>query len=505
MSTQFNFTYDQGVSYNQMLGMEIAGQAWSHYLQDNTTINIHIASSSDLPAGVIGGALPAMKSRVSYENVRNALFNNRTSSLDHTASQHLSQDWRQAVEFDWVTEADEAISDQDNRQRLLRRLNMTNANAKALGIATNGSALDGFILMGKAAPWSYKFTGTTASTKLDFVSTAMHEIGHILGFVSGLDNPGELRSAWQAFQSNRMAEYEQKLWNRANSGTVLDLFRFNAERTSANPDFSYGNFGGWKKFSVDDGATALGYFANGDSINDGGDGYQASHWQSSEWYQANSVMAPALGRGRRQSIGWVDVQAMDAIGWDVRNDYAVSWGTLRDRAKAAMAAKLNTSIEWMEANKSQTVSSLRQSREADVTQMIKKSVIYEWGVDGGGWWQKVKQIFQQRALFSKIDLGAAQPLTNVTSNRSSSATTPAYPELTVQWEKSNDNAQSTIEQNGVTVQATSVQLVQVQNSEFDLNTPKAFSISVGQIAKQPGLDNQIDWGIPGDGYWDNQI
>lgn len=56
----FKFTYGSDVSYEQMLGFEMAGKYWSNHLTDDVTLDIFIDSSNSLPENVIGGALPGI-------------------------------------------------------------------------------------------------------------------------------------------------------------------------------------------------------------------------------------------------------------------------------------------------------------------------------------------------------------------------------------------------------------------------------------------------------------
>ena len=65
---EFNFSFAPGISEEQIIGIELAGEMWGNYLGDtqqsingddihNTVINIHVEVASDLlPENVIGGS-----------------------------------------------------------------------------------------------------------------------------------------------------------------------------------------------------------------------------------------------------------------------------------------------------------------------------------------------------------------------------------------------------------------------------------------------------------------
>ena len=64
-----------------------------------------------------------------------------------------------------------------------------------------GTALVAFIAMSDLSmhpdySWNYDLERTTliASDELDFLSVVLHEIGHALGFTSGIDDPGWLQT-----------------------------------------------------------------------------------------------------------------------------------------------------------------------------------------------------------------------------------------------------------------------------------------------------------------------
>ncbi|MGI0494187.1 NF038122 family metalloprotease [Alkalinema pantanalense CENA528] len=415
---QLNFTFDPGTSLQQMIGIETAGKVWSQYLTDNVSLNIHVGVSSSLPASVIGGALPAISAKVPYGKVRTAMSADRRSADDNTAFFNLSSGSTQTANFDWMTTDWLSVSLQSSTQRSINTLNLTNANAKALGLSPNGAALDGYILLGANVPWSYDFTRSTAASnnQVDFLSTALHEIGHILGFISGVDDPIWTTNVYNAYKTGQLnTTYNNIISNRAQNATTLDLFRFNYNKSSFFPDLSYGQIGGRKGFSIDDGLTFIQSLSSGDNVSLSGDGQQASHWSRG----TNAIMAPTISLGQRMSISNSDLRAMDVLGWDLATagiNTTINLSSLQSQAKQSLASRLGQTVTWLDANQTLAAQQLGQDRSKDIEQMIHKSVIYKWGDDGDGWWQKLVGVFNQQSLFSSLnDLTTNSVSTNQTS------------------------------------------------------------------------------------------
>lgn len=136
------------------------------------------------------------------------------------------------------------------------------------------------------------------TNKIDFDATAVHEIGHALGFIS-LVGERELDSSFSVTLS------------------VLDLFRF-------RPGIGAGTFqtaprilssGGDQRFFA--GASNVS-FSTGRPDNTGGDGEQASHWKDASFIgQYLGIMDPTAEFGERQVITDNDVAAVDAMGYRI--------------------------------------------------------------------------------------------------------------------------------------------------------------------------------------------
>ena len=339
--TQFDFTYAPGTSAEQIVGFEMAGQIWSSYLDDDVTVRIHVETTNELPEDVIGAALPGKKEKEDYKKVKKSLTEDAISSDDTQALLNLPSSDK---EFSVVVG--------DRELNKTKEFKITNANAKALDLlGDDHSKLDGYILVSdlsgqSTTGWDYDAlrSGGNGGGQLDFLSVAMHEVGHVLGFVSGIDDDGWLEVLTKAQQEEE--ELDDKDFKFA---TPLDLFRY------SDNDMAQGKIdlstGGDPYFSLDSGATNLANFASGAYTDFGGDGYQASHWKDGSGV---GIMNPILRAGEKKDISSLDLKAMDVIGWDISSS-SLSWQEMYDNA----------------VQESQTAPI--QDRTKDVEKMIKES------------------------------------------------------------------------------------------------------------------------------------
>jgi hypothetical protein len=374
----FNFSYAPGTSLEQMVGMEMAGGIWSSNLSDNVSVNIYTQTDDNLPTNAIGGALPGISADRSYDTFRSRMYRDRTSTDDRSTYANLQND------DDGYNVTIDGRTLDENEQ-----INLTRANAKALGMLDD-SGLDGVILVSdlkeQSVSWNYNYQDSSvANDKLDYLSTGMHEIGHVLGFVSGVDGPDLLTS-----NSGDDDDDDDDDDGDDEGGdlyvTPLDMFRYSSRsQTSGIIDLS---IGGDPYLSFDRGKTRIANFASGKDLTLGGDGYQASHWKQQD--NPLGVMDPVLRLGQRRNISLLDRRTMDTLGWNLQGS-AIDLATLELQAKQRLAARLGVTVAWLEANPTEAATRLSQDRTEDVITMIEESEVYEigWGSGGRqqGWWR----------------------------------------------------------------------------------------------------------------------
>ena len=120
-------------------------------------------------------------------NLRKELTDDASSSNDSSSLLNIPSDGN---EFSIFVDGRELNKTKDFK--------FTNANAKALGILNDDSKkLDGYILVNdltgqSSTGWDYDALRSGGAEGIDFISVALHEIGHVLGFVSGIDDDGWL-------------------------------------------------------------------------------------------------------------------------------------------------------------------------------------------------------------------------------------------------------------------------------------------------------------------------
>ncbi|NJP09689.1 MAG: hypothetical protein HC866_09540 [Leptolyngbyaceae cyanobacterium RU_5_1] len=380
-AASLNFSYAPGTSLNQIIGFEMAGGIWSRHLADPVTVNLYVQTTNDLPSGVIGGALPGILPNQRYESWRNKLATDRTSAEDQLAYKNQQND---ADKFTALIDGYKI----DNNYYL----NMSRANAKAVGMLDlNHNGLDGAILMntlaGQPVNWNYDFSGQVPINTLDFLSVALHETAHTLGFFSGVDQPGWLIQKTN-YDADHQSDFYATLVGKLNNATPLDMFRFSSQsvqQAGSGDSWIDLSVGGNPYFSTDGGKTVLGQFTTGVDTTLGGDGNQASHWKQ----QGNplGIMDPTLVAGQRRSLSALDLRAMDAIGWDLQQ-LGIDLTVLQQQAKEQLAQRLGVTVAWLDSNPEAAAALLTSDRTQDVEAMIEQSQIYNWRSGrGGGWWQ----------------------------------------------------------------------------------------------------------------------
>jgi hypothetical protein len=185
-------------------------------------------------------------------------------------------------------------------------IGLTRANQKALGLIANpktDTVVDGQITFNQFYTFDYDSRDGVDSTKIDFQTAAAHELGHILGFLSDVD------------------DYDNGA--TADNATTLDLFRFN-NRVKPTTPAEFQILPRELRPGEESVTTDL---ANEYAMSTGqnqGDGRQASHWKDDFIFDGSNffsgpligIMDPTLNNGTIENVGPADTRAMELIGYD---------------------------------------------------------------------------------------------------------------------------------------------------------------------------------------------
>ena len=407
----FNFSFQPGMSLQQMVGFEIAGRVWGQYLTDNATVNIHVGMGN-LANGVLGGSIPAFKAGQSLSGVKSALASDAKSVDDRTIVDNIGNSSTFSTEFDLRSIL--LNLNLSNVSIVGSSLSLTTANAKALGDAAS-SNLDAYIVLnnqvkttsGQAVPWNTNYTSTVVpANTIDLVSTAVHEIGHILGFVSSVDRP------WKVAPVDNILTLQSFITSateRANKSTPLDFFRTNSS-TLGKSNLSEGSDPFLDLDPTSILSKKVSYFASGVNTNYGGNGFQASHWKGESG--SSGLMNATLKTGARSQIGDIDLRAFDIIGWNLTGISAASttvdWTSLQNQAKQALANRIGKTTSWLDSNAASAADLLDVDRLSDVNAMLNvSSDIYEGRSNSSSSsWQQLFSLLNQEGLQENLQKGS---------------------------------------------------------------------------------------------------
>jgi Ca2+-binding RTX toxin-like protein len=374
----FNFSYAPGTTLQQMMGFEMAGRIWSTYLTDNVTVNLHVEMTDRLGSNVLGGSIPRLNAKQDFKPFRDSLFADSVSADDRLAMNAVND-----KEIDAWFDLYEDSNANSGSSLHTNRMNITSANSKALGITLKkgtGDQLDGYILMNKlanqSAQWNYDYTRSSqASTNsVDFLSTILHEMGHVLGFASSVDRSGWVNSRVRS--NNERKDYESNIKERIQHATPLDLFRYSTE-SGINRDFSVG---GNIFLSLNQGQQSIASFSSGKDTTAGGDGSQSSHWKGTPG--STGIMDPTLGLAERASIAAIDLRVLDVIGWNLASqgiNTSLNLSNLQDQSKQALAQRLGKTVAWIEANSTLASQQLSRNLTQEVLTLVENSEVYDKG------------------------------------------------------------------------------------------------------------------------------
>lgn len=289
----FNFIPEPGTPQFAIDGFITAGNLWSAVLASDITVNIQIGFTS-LGPNIIAEAGSEF-GEWSYPEVTAALQAQRMSPDDYSAHASLQPGPTFNRLINHTSNNPNGPNSAVPYVDSMDRVGITTANAKSLGLLGPGIELDATIRFSSDFNFDFNHGPTIAPGQFDFVGAAAHEIGHVLGFVSGVD---DIDTSGGQFPGENF------------SSNLIDLFRYSQESLAAGPGYTdYAADNRLKYFSADGGSSLMGAFSNGSVF---GDGRQASHWKD---FRSIGIMDPTANFGERLAISHSDLRAFDVIGF----------------------------------------------------------------------------------------------------------------------------------------------------------------------------------------------
>ncbi|MHA6720836.1 NF038122 family metalloprotease [Sphingomonas sp. RS6] len=314
------------------VGFRIAAAYWESVITTNVTVNLGVGYSA-LGDGIIGST-GSTRYSVAIEDVKDALAFGGNSALDAglytptiTGSTVVAGfgsigtiDMVRNGPLGGVGQLSTAKVFDSNDTRDNATVSGTAANLKALGYNV-APTTDANITFSSAFNFDFDPTDGISSGYMDFIGVAIHEMGHALGFTSGVDTYDYYLTP------NGPGRASSFNWDNQTVGNILDLFRYSAPGTL---DWSVGTA---SYFSIDGGATVFGGDAYMSTGRYNGDGRQASHFKDTasaaggcDGYNQVGVMDPTFCYGEMGVITAADLAAFDAIGWNINIDVLQNMG-----------------------------------------------------------------------------------------------------------------------------------------------------------------------------------
>ncbi len=298
-------------------GFQIAANYWGSLFTNNVTINLGVSFAA-LGNGIIGSTGSA-RMDFTVANWESSILATRSGSMVDQMATLPTLSAQGGISG--LTAGVNASGNNDNSvtatlngtQTASQVLYLNTAVVKAVGgtatYAAGSGNRDGNVTFSSNFSFDFNPTNGISAGQMDFIGVAIHEIGHALGFVSGVD--------FFDYYGGPNGPGANTLGYDLNSTSIfsaLDMFRYSAP---GQLDF---RTGGSPYFSLDGGATAV----FGNRLATGrynGDGDQASHWQDTNGCQVGyGIMDPTFCFAQMGTITGLDLIAFDAMGWNLSAD-----------------------------------------------------------------------------------------------------------------------------------------------------------------------------------------
>ena len=252
------------------IGFTAAAKYWESVITTDVTVNIRVGFS-DLGETTLGSA-SSSGATYGINDFKTALTNSATSDIDASVVSNLGD----------VT---------SNNYRVYTAL------GKALGLYTNTTNNDSTIRFNNRFLWDFDTSDGFTGLSSDFISVAVHEIGHALGWASAVNTSGGGTPA-----NTDLLRYQNGNWSMA--------------------------WGGDPYLSIDGGESQL--FGRS-WMSTGADGRQTSHWKDGARIHDGvnctqllepqiGIMDPTGGICQQGIVTAADLAVLDAIGWTLAWD-----------------------------------------------------------------------------------------------------------------------------------------------------------------------------------------